>query len=136
MLRYEPGDIATFYFIIKEDGNNKEIKAWSDKKQLVEFYMDFHKCPKFRLKKITKPIEEIRKITEESYHDEITIGHIRVRDREKKKGDVKLITIPATQNELNFLSEESSNFLSTSMEYSYLNGVIPYLKKKYREALS
>ena len=57
MLRYEPGDIATFYFIIKEDGNNKEIKAWSDKKQLVEFYMDFHKCPKFRLKKITKPIE-------------------------------------------------------------------------------
>lgn len=134
MLKYEPGDIATFYFIINEYNDTKEIKGWTSKKQLAEFYIDFHKCPKYQLKKITKPIEEIYKITEDYYHSEIIIGNILVKNREKK-GEVKLISIPATQDELNFIHEESSTFFATMMGYSYLNNVIPYLKKKYIEAL-
>lgn len=136
MLNYEPGDIATFYFVIRNDDNGKMIKAWTDRKSLLEFYMDFHKCPKYNIKKITKTIEEIHKITEENYHDEISIGNIYMKDRDGKNGDKKMVALPITENEFRFVREECASSFSSRINYSYLNGVLPYLKGKYREALA
>ena len=135
MERYEPGDIATFYFVIRVEQNEKMVRGWTDNKQLLEFYMDFHKCPKYSIKKITKPIEEIHKITEENYHDEIVIGNIYTKDRDGKD-DKKMIAIPVTSTELTFIATETNTSFSGLINYGYLNGVIPYLKGKYREGLS
>jgi len=136
MERYDRGDIATFYFIINDDGKNKAIRAWTDKKQLAEIYLDFHKCPNYRLKKVTKCIDEINEILDENNNDEIVIGNIYMKDPDRKKGNVKIVSIPVTQVEITFINEECETFLSSRINYSYLNGVIPYLKKKYREALT
>ena len=136
MLTYEPGDIATFYFIISNDGDIKRIKAWSDRKQLLDYYMDFHKCPKYSIKKITKPIEEINKILEENYHDEIEIGNLYIKDpKGKHNDDKKIISVPITSNEIKCIDEECATALASRVGYSYLNGSVPYLKGKYREAL-
>jgi hypothetical protein len=136
MLAYDPGDSATFYFVVRdnEDGTRK-VRGWTDRKQLAEFYMEFHKCPRYSLKKITKSIEEIHEITEENNVDEIILANIYIKDRDKNNGESKIIVIPATENELQFLNEETQTSFSSRIGYSYLNGVIPYLKKKYISAL-
>ena len=136
MEKYDRGDIVTLYLIINDDGKNKMIRAWTDKKQLAEIYLDFHKCPKYRLKKVTKSLEEIIDVINENANDEIVIGNIYMKDHERKKGNVKIVSIPVTQTEITFISEECETFLSSRINYSYLNGVIPYLKRKYREAMS
>ena len=76
MAKYQPGDIVTYYFIIKEFDGNKIIQGWTDNKELAKFYMDFHKCKKFKIKTITDSIEEINKIREENWNDEIKLFHI------------------------------------------------------------
>ena len=116
MDNYSRGDIATFYFVIY-DTDDKIIKAWSDNKQLVDFYLKFHSCKKFSLKKITDTIENISKVLEENYHDEIVLYHALI----KNKKSSKLVTIPATQSEINYINEECQMFLYTRIDYSYLN---------------
>lgn len=136
MAEYEPGDMATYYFVIADFDNVKRIQGWTDNKQLAEFYMDFHRCPNYRLKKITKRIEEMNEIIDESIHCEIVIGNLTTRDTSGKRSDgIKLIQVPATRSELTFITEETATFFATNMAYSYLNGVVPYLKKKYQDAL-
>lgn len=135
MKKYDSGDMATFYFVVKENHQEKEIKGWTDIKQLAEFYMDFHKCPSYRLKKITKTIEDIVRITEENRNDEIEIVNIYVKDRDNI-GDVKIIVIPATETERQFIREETETCFASRIAYGYLNGAIPYLKNKYKEALN
>lgn len=48
---------------------------------------------------------------------------------------MKLIQVPMTQNEMAFVKEDSVDFLSSQINYSYLAEVIPYLKEKYQRAL-
>lgn len=137
MKIYEHGDTATFYFIIAEYDDRKDIKGWTDVKQLAEFYIDFHKCPRFRIKKVVKPIEELNVVLDENNNDEIVIGNIYMKDTESKNNDnMKIISIPVTQNEMSFINEETSTFLSVRVDYSYLNNAIPYLKNKYQEAMN
>lgn len=135
MERYERDDIATFYFIINDDNNHTMIRAWTDKKQLAEVYLDFHKCPNYRLKKVTKSFKEMIEIINENANDEIVIGNIYMKDPDKNHGKPKIVSIPVTNTEITFISEECETFLSSRINYSYMNDVIPYLKKKYREAL-
>ena len=137
MKKYDPGDIATFYFVVVEDDHGKRIKAFSDDKELVKLYMDFHKCKKFRIKKYTGYIEEIYKITDENLHDEIQLFNIITRNREAKKHDEEImeLCIPATHTEINFINSESNSYLASICDYGLLNEVFPYLKEKYKDAL-
>ena len=137
MAKYQPGDIVTYYFIIKEFDGNKIIQGWTDNKELAKFYMDFHKCKKFRIKTITDSIEEINKIREENWNDEIKLFHIITRNRNKKHKDEDSITIciPATETECQFIRDESNTFMSSRINYSYINDAIPYMKNKYQKVL-
>jgi REP element-mobilizing transposase RayT len=135
MAVYEPDDIVTCYFIIKKNNNDKRIKAWSEKKSLINIYMKFHNCSNFEVKKITTSLKEIRYITEENLHDEIAITNIITRDRNKKHSVPIVIQIPATDIELRFVKEESDTFYASHIDYGSLNKVIPYLKYKYQKAL-
>ena len=137
MAKYEEGDIVTYYFIIVEDGNDKRIQAWSDHKELVKYYMEFHKCKRFVLKSLTRRIEEISTILEENLHDEIKIHNVMIKDNSGKKGkEFKTIPIPATETEFMFINEETNTYMASRINYAYLNGAIPYLKKKYKESLN
>ena len=136
MAKYEPGDIVTYYFIISDEDGHSNIKAWTDNKDLAKFYLEFHKCKNFRLKKFTKPIEEISKILEENRHDDIMLANVVIKNPNHKKGkETKMVVIPLTQTEQLFINEETTNFMSSRIDYGYLNGVIPYLKKKYQHAI-
>jgi len=137
MAKYQPGDIVTYHFIIKEMNGDKIIQAWTDSKEIAKFYLDFHKCKYFRVKSLTKSIEEITKILEENWNDEIRIFNIITKNRTGKHKDEEFITIsiPATETEMMFIREESSTFLASRINYGYINEAIPYMKKKYQDVL-
>ena len=137
MKKYEPGDEATFYFIsIKDDElSERRIHAWTDSKNMLDQYLSFHKCNNMKKHIITKRIEEIMKFVEENLHDEIEVYNIRYKDPDKKR-KCKTITIPATGTEMQFVSEECNTFMSSVINYNYLQSAIPYLKNKYQKALN
>ena len=138
MAKYQSGDIVTFYFVIKDMGSEKIIQGWTDNKEIAKFYIEFHKCKDFKLKKITNTIEEINKISEENWNDEIKLFNIITRNRNKKSkhdDNFETIAIPATETEIRFVREETSTFLASRINYGLLNEVIPYMKKKYRDVL-
>lgn len=132
--KYERGDIATFYFVIKTKDGEKIIQAWTDNKELAKMYMDFHKCTKFSIKKLTATIDEITDILNENVHDEIKIFYLNIRDP-KDEHKIKSLAVPATETEMQLVNEECNTFLSSYIDYSYMNQCIPYLKKKYKQAL-
>lgn len=140
MAKYESGDIATYYFIVKDDKEEdlKFIRAWTDKKLLAEYYMEFHNCPSYSLKKITKTIDEIQEITEENTEDQIKIANVITRKREGKRAgkDIETIQIPVTETELRFIASECNTMAAGLVGYSYLNASVPFLKKKYQKALA
>lgn len=135
-MKYETGDIATYYFIIMDKDNKSSIVGWTDDKDLAKAYLDFHNCKCFKMKKYVATIEEIYKMLEENINDEIRMINIAIRNTKKnRKDDVEFITIPATELQNINLKDETMNFLYTSINYSYINNAIPYLKNKYQEAL-
>lgn len=136
MYKYEDNDIATFYFVIREDKikHQKGVQAWTDEKDLAEYYLRFHNCPDFKLKDVTNKIEEINKILNENIHDEIGIYNITIRNPDKPR-KTKNIFIPATNNEMTFVNGECNSFVSSRVNYSFLNSAIPYLKDKYAKCM-
>jgi hypothetical protein len=136
MATYEMDDIVTCYFVVKNEKDENRIVGWNNNKSMVDIYMKFHNCPKLKVKKVTKPLKELRYFTEENLHDEIIIANIITRDRNKKSAVPIVIQIPVTAVELRFIKEESNTFFSGRINYGYLNSAIPYLKNKYQKALS
>ena len=130
MRVYDPDDIVTFYYVVT-DGI---IKGWTDDKDLVKMYLDFHACKSYQLKKMTCPFSKTVKILNENTHDEIQIHFLDTRDP-KNKNKTKLIAVPLTGTEAMFIHDEVQTFMATSINYSYLYSALPYLKKKYRDAL-
>lgn len=138
MAKYQPGDMVTYYFVIKEVNGNKMIQGWTDSKDLANFYMDFHKCKNLTLKKMSGTIEEITKILEENLHDEIQLSHIITRNRDKSRknpDDSVTICIPATESECRFIREEANTFMASRINYGFINDALPFMKKKYQNVL-
>lgn len=137
MKKYEHGDRATFYFIIaKSETTGDYVQAWSDDKDLIEAYLEFHHCKNFKLKKIDDIIDNITPLIEENIHDEIQVFPILTRDRDSKKSyKTKQIYIPATETERQFINEECQTFLATVIRYSVINEYAPRLRHKYQRAL-
>lgn len=139
MKRYDPEDIMTCYFVVLDDGKNRQIRGWTDSKPLAEAYMEFHSCKGMRLKSLTKKFEDMVDILNENNNDEIQIFNITIRDPEKKKkhqDNTKRISIPATDVEMMFIRDEGASFMYTTISYSYIFSAFPYLKNKYQKALS
>lgn len=138
MAKYEHGDIATYWFVIIEDEDgSKRIQAYSDSKDLVKYYMDFHKFPAFKLKSMTGTIDEIIPILNENANDEIHIENIYTRDPDARKGEspTKLIAIPITGTESMMLRDDTAEFLNSLIPYGYLNEAIQYMKPKWQRVL-
>lgn len=137
---YEPGDYAEIYFILfKNKGTGeKQIHAWSDDKTLIKFYLDFHKCDSFIVKKRYDKIENIASILDENTHDEINISYITIRNPDEKKRHkepIKRIAVPITETEMNFIQAETNSCLSTRIGYHDIYDALKFLKPKYQMAL-
>lgn len=136
MSKYEKGDIVTYYFIVLKIDNKPGIVGWSDDKDLIKSYMEFHKCKDYHLKEVTDTIDNIGKILEENIHDEIRLMNILIKDPTKKHRDkMKYILVPCTDLQADFITSEQSCFLSARINYGFINSAFYYLKGKYRKAL-
>lgn len=131
MAKYEPGDIVTFYFIIKDEGKYSHIKGWTDNKKLANFYLQFHHSPSLRIKSVTKRIEEMNGMINENIHDEIVIANLYTRDGRESK----MVIIPATTNELTLIRDECSTFFSGRVNYHWMDIWYRFFKNKYVKAL-
>jgi uncharacterized surface protein with fasciclin (FAS1) repeats len=136
MAKHDPDDIVTYYFVIHRVGNVNMVRAYSDNKKFVDFYLSFHNCPTYTLKSVTKRAGDFDGIFDENKHDEICLYNALTRDGDKKGSKVKVVVIPATPSEITVISDACGDYMANECHYSYLNGVIPYLKDKYQKALS
>lgn len=131
MKKYEEDDEVVFYFVIYERGNEKCIRGWSDNKDLVDAYMEFHMCRYYRVKKQKDVLSEMYKILEENTNDEIQLYMINTRGKHGSRS----ITVPMTLTEFTLVQDESNGFISSRVNYSYINECSHYLKGKYKNAL-
>lgn len=134
MAKYDEDDIMTIYFVVKKDRGESIIQAWSDDKKMVESYMTFHNCKKFSVKKVTRESQAMYQLMEENLHDKISLVNITTRDP-KHKHDAKSITVPMTETELTLLNSETNTFMSSYINYSYINDALCYFKHKYMKIL-
>ena len=132
-------DEATFYFILIEDQGRKQIKGWSESKEMAEFYLQFHKSQKMTLKKMNGFYGDIVEILNENVHDEIHMYNILTRNQhesKRKKHPTEFIVIPATDTEIMFINDEMSSFMSNRIDYHFINACYPLLKEKYQAAIN
>lgn len=132
MKRYEEDDVMTCYFVVDDRGDCKTIRGWTDDKEYAKLYMDFHKCKSYKLKKMTDTFREVVKVIEENANDEITIYNMNTKNA---KGKSKAITVPLTETEHTLINEEANTFISSRVNYGYINEAYYYLKGKYRKGL-
>ena len=132
MKKYDEDDLMECYFVIYEHGSTKTISGWSDNKEYVKAYLDFHKCKYYHMKKITDTARNIMHIIEENLYDEIGMHNITTRD---KKGNPTTMVIPMTETERNLVSTEANELLASRVNYGYINEAMYFLKDKYQKAL-
>jgi hypothetical protein len=133
MKIYDEDEFVTLYIVIKKDTAGNCIQAFSDDKDLVDIYMKFHNCSKFKMKIIKAPLRDMKDMISENRYDEITISNIKTRDKNKDK--MKYVQVPITESELRLLTEETNSFCGGHIGYTVLNDIFPYLKHKYQKAL-
>lgn len=132
-------DQVTFYFITVTDPTNGEkwIKAFTDNRDLANFYLDFHHCPNLGLRKLTGTLEEIIPIVNsECRNDEIDVYHFQMRARKPGSDLTELVSVPATQQEYTQVQEQAQTFCSSKVNYHDINEVLPRLRGKYQSALA
>lgn len=140
MKDYDPDDQVTFWFVIVryKDGKNQMVKAWSDNKDLVDFYLQFHNSPNYSVRKVSDRYEKVLKIINgDCRNDEIQIGHLITRNRTGKRSSdpTQLVSVPVTEPEMMHLNDMKNTTCSSIVDYSALHDIMPRLKGKYRSAL-
>jgi len=131
-----PTDQATFYFIVLTTGNQNSVKAWTDNKDMAEFYMEFHNCKNFQMRKMSNKYGEIIKIINANINDEIQIYNLLVKD-EKETDGIDVIQVPATKSEIDIMNDAINTRCASSMvDYSNMNKYVNRLKKPYQKALN
>lgn len=128
-------EIVDCYFVIHHHDMGKTIKAYSYEKKLAQYYMKFHNCKNYELRKVSKPMKVLDNILNESNNDKITIVNIYTRDR-KHPGEKELIAVPLTSGEELLIRDDCNEFIKREINYSVIDKVFPYLKDRYKKALS
>lgn len=131
--RYE---ICEFWFVINMDKDGNYIQAWSDDKDMAEFYMAFHGTKRFKLRRVEDTLQNLNKMVNDYITSEIVLYNGVTREiTGKKPWETTDVIIPTTKNEVDVISVERQNFMASTIGYGQLNDVFPILKKKYQEAL-
>ena len=125
------GKLYEYYKKDKELNSNK-IAAWSDDKNLIKYYLDFHNCKTFQTIKVEGTIEEYSDLLNDNIHDEITIANIRIRNSSKPYQE-KIVQIPITDSEIDFIQTEEESYSSGRIDYGVLEKYYHRMKNKYRK---
>ena len=134
-----PDDEVTVYFIIIEDGRKRQIQGWTEDKNIAKFYLEFHSCKRMKMKRMHGLYGDILRIIEENLHDEIKMYNIKIRNTDpgrKKNQLMKEMMIPATYTEYKMIHDEEAYFMSSMIDYHWVDGAYPYLKKKWQTAIN
>lgn len=145
--QYDMTDAVTFYFVTYLEPGFKEpcVKAWTDDKVLLDFYLKFHGMRDFKVKVITDTYEAVVKLINNTCrNDEICLMNMLTVKRDEiggkaKQGELndKMITVivPATVQEINQVNDNVGDFCSSMVDYAKINQILPLLKKRYLSAL-
>ena len=139
MKTYQLNDPVTFYFVVSSDvnvGKGMQIKAWTDDKDLLSFYMEFHNCSRYTIRKINKTFKEIINIINtDCPNDEITIAYLLTRNKSDKKSSdpTKSVAVPATENELSIVRDSQTSGCAPLINYTLIHDALPKFKKKYQQ---
>ena len=133
MKRYDEDDTIVLYAAVYKDGGITYIRAWSDNKDLVQAYLDFHKCKRFKMKSLTGVVKDLMNIINENIHDEVNMFNIKIHDKQNK---IKMISVPMTETEFNTIQSERVHYFQSHIDYHAINTAFYFLKNKYQRALS
>ena len=131
---YNVNDECTMYFVVHSDEQSKMIVGWSDDKDIIDAYMEFHKCKDFKVKKYTDSARKMNDLLDENNNDEIELYNIKIRSNDKKM--TKDVVVPMTRTEHMCVNDDTVNLGYTRLDYSLLNEARFYLKDKYQKALN
>ena len=112
--------------------NKDSVKAWTDKKALAKFYLEFHKCKNFKTIQVDSTMGNLSEILDGCIHDEIQIMNIRIKDPEKPYKE-KILQIPMTQSELDVIVDQEKMWSSSMIDYGVLEKYYYKLKNKYKK---
>lgn len=144
---YDMTDTVTFYFVTYREPGFSEpcIKAWTDDKVLLDFYLKFHGMKDFKVKVITDTYLAVSKIINNTCrNDEICLANMLTVQRAEidgvsKKGKfndrMMMVVVPATTQEVNHINDNAGDFCSSMVDYGKINELLPWLKKRYLSAL-
>ena len=132
MKKYDLKDDCTIWFVVFDDGNSKRIQAYSDEKEYVDAYMEFHHCKHMRVKKITDRADRMFELLNENINDEIGIYNKKMR---KKKNKYEMVLVPMTYAESILVNDEVTSLMYTRIDYNFINEAMYYLKDKYQKAI-
>ena len=134
---YEKDDLVTFYFVIVKDKiHEPRVQAVTDNKDILDFYLEFHKCKNFKVNKVHDYYKNIIPLLDECCHDNIDLYNVYTKSDNPKPGkEYKRIVIPMTETEMRMVNEEETAFIASLISYNYMNQMIPFLKNKYQRAI-
>ena len=132
MRKYDLSEDCTIWFVLFDDGNVKRIHGYSDDKELVDAYMEFHHCKHMSVKKVTNRADQMFELLNENINDEIGIYNRKIR---KKKNTYEMIMVPMTYAESVLVNDEVTSMMYTRIDYQFINEVMYYLKDKYQKAI-
>ena len=116
----------------KDKKSTNIVKAWSDDKELVEFYIKFHNCKHFDVIVIDTTLDDIYDIINPSGNDEIKIVNLAIRDPDKPHKE-KYIKVPMTEQEIDTMRLESESWGSDRINYHIIEKYYRLLKNKYKK---
>lgn len=133
--KYEKDDMVTYYFIIVKDKiHDTRVQAVTDDKNLLEFYLEFHKCKQFKVNKVHDYYKNIIELLNQCTQDNIDLYYIKTKSDDNKQGYTQMV-VPMTETEMRMVADESSTFCASIIPYHRMNQMIPFLKNKYQKAI-
>lgn len=143
---YDMDDQVTFYFVTyREKGiSTPLIKAWTDDKVLLDFYLKFHNKKSFKVRTVKDSYKNVVTLINNScIHDEIMLVNLITRHREayrqactrKPKNGITTVMLPLTIQEHCHVDDNAREFFSSEVDYSFINRFTNRLKGKYQKAL-
>ena len=130
-------EMKTLYIVTYHNPNIElksmtDIVAWSTNKELVKFYMKFHKCKFMKVNKIRGYPKELIKIINDNVNCEIYIAPLRTRNSDD---EIIFINAPVTDLEMTDIRSLSGIMGEIDINYRLIYEYYNYFKNKYRKAL-
>lgn len=132
-MSYDPEDDETTLYIAYVDDEKYGLKGWTQNKQLMKYFLEFHNCDKIKHKKYTDTNKNIIEFANNNMAYEIEIHRIKSQDNDGKPID---LYVPMTSSEMSDIVDSCTYFNAHNINYNSIISAYKVLKRKYQEALN